>query len=92
MEKFVLAILVIPLLIGFVIFSVNSVSEFSKSLENCSHPLLVGCFPFLFLTNNFFNSIGISHKKEAFKNLGLALLCWLSAAVILYVAHQFQYV
>ena len=92
MEKFVLAILVIPLLIGFVIFSVNSVSEFSKSLENCSHPLLVRCFPFLFLTNNFFNSIAISHKKEAFKNLGLALLCWLTGAVILYVAHQFQYV
>ena len=67
MEKFLLAILVIPLLIGFVIFSVNSVSEFSKSLENCSHPLLVRCFSFLFLTNNFFNSIAISHKKEAFK-------------------------
>ena len=92
MEKFVLAILVIPLLIGFVIFSVNSVSEFRKSLENCSHPLLVSCFPFLFLTNNFFNSIAISHKKEAFKNLELALLCWLTGAVILYVAHQFQYV
>lgn len=92
MDEIVLAILVIPLFIGFVIFSVNSVSEFRKSLEHCSHPLLVRCFPFLFLTNNFFYSSAMSHKSKAFKNLVLASLCWLIAAVILYVAHEYQYV
>lgn len=76
-------VILFPTAIVFIYFLVLAASECRKAISFCTNPILVKCFPFLFLVDKLFSAEGLLHRNRMLKYLLITILVCVLATIAL---------